>query len=218
MLSMTRYDGCMGGTYHHGNLRRALLDATAEAVADVGPTACSVRDIARRAGVSHAAPVHHFGDRAGLLTAFAAEGFTLLADALDGAARVSGGDLVEVGAAYVAFAVEHRPHFEVMFRRDLLRTDDPDLVAAMGAATGALRSGLDAEAARVGASSDAVASLDLEAVLVGAWAQMHGLATLLVGGNLPARLGDPRALARRVSVAMDRAAVLQHGAGPRPAP
>ena len=195
----------MGATYHHGNLRRALLDATALAVAEVGPTACSVRDIARRAGVSHAAPVHHFGDRTGLLTAFAAEGFGLLADALDRAA--AGGDLVEVGAAYVAFAVEHRPHFEVMFRRDLLRADDPALVSAMTAATAALRSGLEAEAARV----DDAADLDLEAVMVGAWAQMHGLAALLVGGNLPARLGDARSLARRVSAAMDRAAVLQHG-------
>lgn len=191
--------------YHHGNLRRALLDATARAVADVGPTACSVRDIARRAGVSHAAPVHHFGDRAGLLTAFATEGFGLLAQALDEAA--ASGDLVEVGAAYVAFAVEHRPYFEVMFRRDLLRADDPELMAAMTAATAALRSGLDAEATHVGDAS----ALDLEAVLVGAWAQMHGLAALLVGGNLPARLGDARSLARRVSVAMDHAAVLQHG-------
>lgn len=207
----------MATSYHHGNLRRALLDATADAVAEVGPTACSVRDIARRAGVSHAAPVHHFGDRVGLLTAFAAEGFGLLAEALDGAAAASGGDLVEVGAAYVAFAVEHHAHFEVMFRRDLLRADDAELVAAMGAATAALRSGLDAEAARVGVTADEP-SLDLEAVLVGAWAQMHGLATLLVGGNLPARLGEPRALARRVAVAMDRAAVLQHASGSAPSP
>lgn len=201
----------MAAPYHHGNLRRALLDATAAAVAEVGPTACSVRDIARRAGVSHAAPVHHFGDRAGLLTAFAAEGFERLAKALDDAARASGGDLVEVGAAYVAFAAEHRAHFEVMFRRDLLRADDADLVAAMRTATGVLRTGVDTEAARVGIGSGAAeVDLDLEAVIVGAWAQMHGLAMLLVSGNLPARLGDPRVLARRVSGAMDRAAVLQH--------
>jgi AcrR family transcriptional regulator len=67
-------------------------------------------------GVSHAAPVHHFGDRAGLLTALAAEGFDLLADDL---AAVRGRGIVELGVSYVRFAIEHRAHFEVMFRPDL---------------------------------------------------------------------------------------------------
>ena len=60
--------------YHHGDLRRALLAAALEAVGEVGPAALSLRDLARRAGVSHAAPAHHFGDKAGLLTALAARG------------------------------------------------------------------------------------------------------------------------------------------------
>ena len=65
--------------YHHGDLRRGLLRAAAEAIAENGVAAVSMRDLARRAGVSHAAPTHHFGDKSGLLTAFAAEGFDLLA-------------------------------------------------------------------------------------------------------------------------------------------
>src|SRR3954451_6173243 len=62
-------------SYHHGNLRRVLLDTALEAIATDGVAALSLRDVARRAGVSHAAPAHHFGDKRGLLTAIAIEGF-----------------------------------------------------------------------------------------------------------------------------------------------
>ncbi|MYW35224.1 helix-turn-helix domain-containing protein, partial [Streptomyces sp. SID2119] len=61
-------------TYHHGDLRRAILSAALDAIAAEGPAALSLRDLARRAGVSHAAPAHHFKDRTGLLTAVATEG------------------------------------------------------------------------------------------------------------------------------------------------
>lgn len=69
-------------TYHHGDLRQAVLSAALDVIATEGPSALSLRDLARRAGVSHAAPAHHFKDRAGLLTAVATEGFDLLAAAL----------------------------------------------------------------------------------------------------------------------------------------
>ena len=62
-------------SYHHGNLRRVLLDGALEAIAENGVAAMSLRDVARRAGVSHSAPAHHFGDKAGVLTAIAIEGF-----------------------------------------------------------------------------------------------------------------------------------------------
>jgi AcrR family transcriptional regulator len=86
----------------------------------------SLRDVARRAGVSHAAPAHHFGDKAGVLTALAAQGYALLADELE----AQPGDFVEAGVAYVRFAVSHRAHFEVMFRADAYHADDPSVVAA----------------------------------------------------------------------------------------
>src|SRR5918994_1639788 len=79
--------------YHHGDLRRTLLAAAVDAIAESGPTALSLRDLARRAGVSHAAPAHHFGDKAGLLTALAAEGYELLGEALETAVRT--GDFAE---------------------------------------------------------------------------------------------------------------------------
>src|SRR5437763_13451961 len=110
--------------YHHGDLRRTLLAAAAEAIAEHGPAAISLRDLARRADVSHAAPAHHFGDKAGLLTALAAEGYGLLAAALGEAAERTG-SFLEVGVAYVGFAVDHPAHFAVMYRPDLYHAGDP---------------------------------------------------------------------------------------------
>src|ERR671912_1815682 len=127
--------------YHHGDLPRVLLEAAVEAIDEVGPAAVSMRDLARRAGVSHAAPAHHFGDKAGLLTALAAQGYDLLADALD-AARERTGSLLEIGVAYVRFAVDHRAHFDVMFRPDLYHADDAELTAAAGRASAALAAGV----------------------------------------------------------------------------
>ena len=65
--------------YHHGQLRPALLRAAVETIADAGPAAMSLREVARRAGVTHAAAAYHFGDKAGLLTAVAAQGYRMLA-------------------------------------------------------------------------------------------------------------------------------------------
>jgi AcrR family transcriptional regulator len=76
--------------YHHGDLRRALIDAAVQAIAEVGPAAVSLRDLARRTGVSHAAPAHHFGDKAGLLSAVAADGFRCLAATLREPTRPAG--------------------------------------------------------------------------------------------------------------------------------
>ncbi|MFE6779955.1 TetR/AcrR family transcriptional regulator [Streptomyces sp. NPDC057702] len=174
--------------YHHGDLRRALLTATAVAIAEKGPAALSLRDLARRAGVSHAAPTHHFGDKTGLLTAFAAEGYALLADAL----ATAGGDLLESGVRYVRFAVEHRAHFEVMFQPDLYHPDDPGVAAARERADRALTAAL---ATRPDRPSDE----DGEAAELAAWSLAHGFAGLWLSGALPhASGGDPEALARRV--------------------
>src|SRR3954468_1172678 len=110
--------------YHHGNLRRVLMDCAIAAVAERGATTLSLRDVARRAGVSHAAPAHHFGDKRGLLTAIAVEGFELQAAAL----RDAHGDgaFLDAGLAYIEFAVDHPAHFAVMYRPDLYRADDRD--------------------------------------------------------------------------------------------
>ncbi|WP_239160472.1 TetR/AcrR family transcriptional regulator [Virgisporangium ochraceum] len=170
--------------YHHGDLRRALLDAALALVAERGPAALSLREVARRAGVSHAAPAHHFANKAGLLTAIAAEGYRRLADALAGA-----DDFQEKGVAYVVFATEHPAHFAVMRAPDLLRTDDADLVAAETAAAEQLRAGANARMTRVDPAAP-----------VAAWALVHGLASLLLEGNVRPEAGETvESLARAVT-------------------
>ncbi len=181
---MTRFKGM--SPYHHGDLRRAVLDAAAAAITEHGSAGISLRDLARRAGVSHAGPVHHFGDKAGVLTALAAEGFGLLADALT-ATEERTRDFVELGVAYVRFAIEHRAHFEVMFRADLVREDDAALLAARDRASGLLTGG----AASV--SDDRMAG-------VAAWSLMHGFANLWLTGALNTEhLEDPDTAARAIA-------------------
>jgi AcrR family transcriptional regulator len=178
--------------YHHGDLRRALLEAAVEAIAEVGPAAVSLRDLARRTGVSHAAPAHHFGDKAGLLTAVAADGFRRLATTLRETYQATG-SFLEVGVAYVGFAVTHRAHFEVMFRPELYRTDDPELVRARDT-TRALLYPPAAEAANSSDGGD-----DVRAG-VAAWSLVHGLATLWLNHNLPPQLGDdPEQITRDIA-------------------
>ncbi|MER7212762.1 TetR/AcrR family transcriptional regulator [Streptosporangium sp. NPDC000239] len=173
-------------SYHHGDLRRALLDAALEAVTKDGPVALSLREIARRADVSHAAPTHHFRNKAGLLTAIAVEGYHLLADELE-RVRVTGG-LVEQGVAYVLFATAHPAHFAVMRVPDLLNSRDPDFVAARDRAWHQWLSGTTMP----DGSTDWTAA-------VATWAMMHGLASLLVEGNVqPEPDGDVETLARAV--------------------
>ncbi|BAC71258.1 TetR family transcriptional regulator [Streptomyces avermitilis] len=163
--------------YHHGDLRRAILGAALDVIATDGPSALSLRDLARRAGVSHAAPAHHFKDRTGLLTAIAAEGYELLATALADA-----DDLRDAGVRYVRFATGHPAHFQVMFTPELLRANDLELTTAKALAGERLRS----------AVSDAPAGRGPDPRLAGvaAWSLAHGFATLLLSHNLDGPVGD----------------------------
>jgi AcrR family transcriptional regulator len=156
------------------DLRAALLRATAEVVASSGVDEVSIRALARAAGVSHAAHRHHFVSRTGLLTALAAEGHHLLADALE---QAGGTDFLAVGVAYVAFARDHPGHFAVMFSPGLLDEGDPALAEARGRSFGVLTAGVDALAAD-GRLEDS------RAAVVAGWSLVHGLATLALTGNL----------------------------------
>jgi AcrR family transcriptional regulator len=116
-----------GDRYHHGDLPNALRKAAADVIAERGLSGFSLREVARRAGVSHTAPAHHFGDVRGLLTSVAEEGFVLLHD--DSEAAVAGVDdpverLAALGEAYVGMARSHPAHCEVMFRTDLVDEND----------------------------------------------------------------------------------------------
>jgi AcrR family transcriptional regulator len=169
--------------YHHGDLRRAVLDAAIEVITTDGPGAISQRDLARRAGVSHAAPAHHFGDKAGVLTALAVEGYELLAAAMTEGLSTDLPPLQALGARYVRFAQEYPAHFEVLSRADLYHRDAPEVVTARDRASRLLRAALEALPAETRGAGD---DLDMAA----AWSLAHGFATLWRSGNLDRLVGD----------------------------
>jgi AcrR family transcriptional regulator len=176
--------------YHHGDLRRALIDAAIQVIEHDGLATLSLRELARRVGVSNAAPVHHFGDKAGLLTAIATEGFAQLGDELQ-RTYAETSSFLELAVAYVGFAVAYRAHFEVMFRPELYHPDDSHLAQARRR-TREILSGSLAEFRGPSAPDAPRAGL-------AAWALAHGLATLLISGNLPAeRDRDPAELTRSI--------------------
>ncbi|MCP2323004.1 AcrR family transcriptional regulator [Hamadaea flava] len=157
--------------YHHGDLRRTIVTAAVAAIGESGLDGWSLRELARRAGVSHAAPAYHFGDKAGVLTAIAAEGFGLLADALEAAET----DFLAAGVAYVGFAVHHPVHFSVMFQPALYRQDDEALQAAEIRAAEVLRKGSVAVPGAAARPADAT---------LAAWSIAHGFASLWISGAL----------------------------------
>jgi AcrR family transcriptional regulator len=200
-------------TYYGGDLRRDLLDAALDLIAHEGPSAVSLRSLARRLGVSHAAPANHFPDKAALFTAIAVEGFTMLARAITdeasrlGPAATAGQRFRAAGRAYTGFAVAYPAHFAVMWQRDLLHPDDPELAVA-GDRTFELLLGsvrdIQAEGWAAGSEPQTVAYL--------AWSVVHGLAALWLGGPLQ---HDGRPFSE---IAGEVATLLGTSLSPRPAP
>lgn len=176
-------------SYHHGDLRAALLQAATEVIEEVGVASLSLREVARRAGVSHGAPAHHFRDKAGLLTELAILGFAAFATALEAARDGAGSDphrrLGEVGCAYVRFAVQHPAHFDVMFRPGVVDEQDKRLVQASTASYQVL----------LGCVQQAVVGTehDVNTAALRAWSMAHGFATLWLAGGprLPDVAGQP---------------------------
>jgi len=168
-------------TYHHGDLRHALLAAAEAELEERGIEAFSLRRVAKRAGVSHAAPAHHFGDVGGLLTALAADGFERLvavqaAQEAEAACNAEA-QLLALGLGYVTFAEAHPALFRLMFASDRPDHQDERLCAAAKAAYGRL---VERVAARVrAAGGEAPSAVDVMA----AWAAAHGLADLLIAGR-----------------------------------
>jgi len=194
--------------YHHGDLRQALIAATEAILIEKGVEAFTLREAARRAGVSPAAPAHHFGDAAGLLTAVAREGFVEFARMLDEADKKAGRDpaarLKAQGAAYVTFALNNPARFQLMFRSDRLdpTCGDFEEVASRSFATleNAVRD-------LVGLSADAPMTAEAYGALLAAWSMVHGFAHLALGHQLDraaAPLGGSRAILAQMLPAMLR--------------
>ena len=169
--------------YHHGNLREALLEAAIRLIAEVGPTAFTLREVARRAGVSHNAPYRHFRDRDDLMAAVAAEGFRELTQAMMGAAgeRTDALDGLKcAGLGYVSFALRRPEHFTAMFDAPISKCKHPDSAAAAEQAFGTLMS-------FVKGCQDAgrLPSGDLRQMALLARTMVHGVAKLAITGRLP---------------------------------
>lgn len=166
--------------YHHGDLRRALLDAGRAALRDGGPEGCSLREVARRAGVSHAAPYHHFPSREALLRALAAEGWAGLDAAMAAAQEAAPPDpaaqLVAVGMGYFLTARRQPALFRLMSR--------PEFVAPPEAGPGGAAAPPGPYARLRGVLAAALGRPPVEAEAHLCWAAVHGLAVLALDGGL----------------------------------
>jgi len=169
--------------YHHGDLRRALLEASLALIDEAGIGALSLREAARKAGVSHNAPYHHFKDRGSLLAALAEEGFAQLAAEMT-AARAAAPDartrLEACGQAYVRFALKSPARFKLMFRPELAAPSAEAAVArastpALDTLTAAI---VEAQAAGLAPPGDP------RPLVLTCWSAVHGLASLWLDGPL----------------------------------
>ena len=199
-------------TYHHGDLRRALLEAAWRLVAEKGLAALTLREVARAAGVSHAAPYHHFPTRTALLDALAEEGFAgldqAMAEAKTGPAAegpaevgqtprpVDGADvMVRIGRAYVDFACTHPEQLQVMFRPRHHDSEGPPPPAL--AEIGAKAYGHLADAVRACQAQGLAPAGDPNELALSAWSLVHGFASLWGQGQLGALIPGPEQFARQ---------------------
>lgn len=181
-------------SYHHGGLRSALLDASAELIDEAGIDGFSLREVARRTGVSPAAPAHHFGDVRGLLTAVATRSFLALGDSLSAAEASAGGreaKLLAQADAYLEFALENPGCYLLMWRKSLLDQEDTDLVAAAQRAFGMLDGTVRDQRGEPFRAEDPA-----QAPSLACWSMVHGLALLALEGALAPKNVDLAAAIR----------------------
>ena len=171
-------------SYHHGDLKRALTSAALSLVAEKGPKGFTLTEAARRAGVSAAAPYRHFADKAELLATVAEQGFRDLHAELAAAAEAAPDPkarVVELGRAYVRWAIAHPDHYRVMFGSEIAKADHPGLGVAADRAFGDLLEAITRcqAAGIVDAGNPRSAAAPL-------WSLVHGVASLAIGGELTA--------------------------------
>ncbi len=183
--------------YHHGHLRRALLDAALQVLTEEGLAGLTLRAVARRAGVSEAAPYHHFASKAALVEALVRETLDQLAQALQKAIQVTEGTpldrLVAVGGAYVRFALERRASFSILYRPELRALSHPVLDTDGLARSPLDRAGMAAYQVLLDAivacqQAGEVVPGDPRPLALTAWATVHGLAQLLLDGVVGAEI------------------------------
>lgn len=169
--------------YHHGNLREALLEAALALIAEVGTTAFTLREVARRAGVSHNAPYRHFADKDALLAAVATQGFQELTEAMLAAAAPEEsalGKLKRAGLAYIAFALRYPQHFSVMFDIPAIKAKSPECLQEGERAFNTLVAFVESWR-----KDRHLIIRDPVQHALTAWSLVHGIAKLAIGGQLP---------------------------------
>jgi len=178
------------------DLRQHVLTASLALIEEGGLDRLSMREVARKAGVSHQAPYHYFGDREAILAALAGAGFEKLGRALVRAAAGAGepGKAVEaMGRAYVDFAIREPAYFQVMFRADAVPLDRyPEARRLEDEAFGCLVEGIDK------AFADEPADMR-RTIAIAAWAMVHGLATLILEGSLARKVGVSKARQKQLA-------------------
>lgn len=166
--------------YHHGNLRQALLEAALLILEQQGEAGLGLRDLARAVGVSPAAPYRHFDNRAALLEALAVTGFQRFTARMQAVAASQPGDpMAAMGKTYVVFALQNPNLFRLMFSPQLSKEARPGLRMAADMAFDTLRQ-VAGDDPRGGGRIRALA----------AWAKVHGLAVLLLDGQIAIRAGE----------------------------
>jgi AcrR family transcriptional regulator len=178
--------------YHHGDLREALLRAAEDLLSESGVQGLTLRACARRAGVSHAAPKHHFNDVTELLSEVAARSFDNLTDKLAAARIAAGSDpdqrYIAVSRTYVFFAREFPAHFRLMFRSDLLRRDNPALLAAAGRTFSEMSNSITVQRGEPDVTPEdlieRITTPELGGDILIGWSHIHGFAQLLLEGQL----------------------------------
>jgi AcrR family transcriptional regulator len=177
--------------YHHGDLRAALVGAAMDLLEEGGEAELSLRAVARRAGVSAAAPYRHYDDREALVSAVAAVGYRELAERLAAAhpSPSTPDELASAAVAYVQFALERPALFRIMFGQPCDRDSD-DRVAATAAVSLYVR----------GIVERTFPQADSEALATAVWALVHGLAFLHLDGKLDA--ATPTVVAGRITAAI----------------
>ena len=174
------------GSYHHGDLRTALLVEAAAMIAEGGAASVTMRALGLRLGVSRAAPYRHFTDKTALLVAVAADGFNRLSGRVHtvgaGAPRSSLARLRRVGEEYVRFALENPAHYRLMYGKEALtREDVPELREAAIALFEQLVGVIEAHQRGGG-----IKRQDPRAQAYVAWSAVHGLASLWIEGQIQA--------------------------------
>jgi AcrR family transcriptional regulator len=171
--------------YHHGALRDALLEAAERVLERDGLAGLTLRAVAREAGVSHAAPTHHFGDLTGLVSELAAIGFRQFNATMVTAGSAAASPIEKAMArakAYVAYAQAHRGMYGLMFRTERLDMSRPSLCEAANASFAGLAGAIGAS--RQEQISEQALSRDQAAANARAWSLVHGFTMLLLDGRL----------------------------------